>query len=130
MFILQSAAIKAIDETLYGRGHLGLIAGQPLHPLRMPFVAEASTPLPRAGRPKNNDNQPSGSLKRPSSPTGETAKKKTKPTPASCCLICNRSPHHLVKDCPVVAAGPQKYVPRLGHSLPVTYASPTGLPSS
>lgn len=130
MFILQSDAIKAIDETLYKRGHLGLIAGQPLYPLRVPAVAEASTPLPRVGRPQNDDNQPSGSLKRPGSPAGETAKKKPKPIPASRCPICNRSPHHLVKDCPVVAAGPQRYVPHLGHSLRVAYASPIGLPSS
>ena len=130
MFILQSAAIKAIDETLHKRGHLGLIAGQPLHPLRMPSVAEASTSQPRAGRPQNGDNQPSGSLKRPGSPVGETTNKKPKPIPASCCPICNRSPHHLVKDCPVVAAGPQRYVPHLGHSLPVAYPYPTGLPSS
>ena len=127
MFIFQSAAIKAIDETLHKRGHLGLIAGQPLHPLRAPSVAEASTLLPRAGR---GDNQVSGSLKRPGSPADEAAKKKSKPIFTSCCPICNRSPHHLVKDCPVVAAGPQRYVHHLGHSLPIAYPFPTALPSS
>jgi len=30
---LQSAAIHAIDEILHKRGHLSLIAGQPLHPI-------------------------------------------------------------------------------------------------
>jgi len=30
----QSAAIRAIDEELFTRGHLSLIAGQPLHPMK------------------------------------------------------------------------------------------------
>ncbi|KAK2461624.1 hypothetical protein APHAL10511_006087 [Amanita phalloides] len=63
----RSAAIRAIDETLYKRGHLGLIAGQPLHPLRAPPM------MP------HQNSQLQGSLKRPGSPAEETLKKKSKP---------------------------------------------------
>ena len=110
--IVQSAAIKAIDETLHKRGHLGLIAGQPLHPLPPAYMAGTSSPAPRAGNARNDDVQSAGSLKRPGSPANETAKKKPKSIPTSSCPICNRSPHHLVKDCPIVTAGPQRYVCR------------------
>jgi chromodomain-helicase-DNA-binding protein 4 len=112
LMIIQSAAIKAIDETLHKRGHLGLIAGQPLHPLPTAPMAGASTPAPRAGNARNEEVQSAGSLKRPGSSAEEKAKKKPKPIPTSSCPICNRSPHHLVKDCPIVAAGPQRYVCR------------------
>jgi len=46
---IQSAAVQAIDEILHRRGHLSLIAGQPLHPL-----------------PKSNVAPPSKKVKRPS----------------------------------------------------------------
>jgi len=109
LMIIQSAAIKAIDETLHKRGHLGLIAGQPLHPLPTAHVAGVSTPAPRVGNARN-EVQSAGSLKRPGPSADETAKKKPKATPTSSCPICNCSPHHLVKDCPIVAAGPQRCV--------------------
>ncbi|KAF8634457.1 hypothetical protein AX15_000900 [Amanita polypyramis BW_CC] len=105
----RSAAIKAIDETLHRRGHLFLIAGQPLHPLRAPQTMK--TVFIESSTEQQGAHLHPGPLKRPPSPSDDTGKKKPKPSPpASTCPICNRSPHHLVKDCPVVVAGPQRYL--------------------
>ncbi|OBZ79352.1 Chromatin remodeling factor mit1 [Grifola frondosa] len=53
-----------------------------------------------------------GPSKRARSPLQFTdvPKKKVKESSPSSCAICGRSPHHLVKDCPIVAEGPKRYV--------------------
>jgi hypothetical protein len=57
----------------------------------------------------------STSLKRPSD-TPNSAKKKQRTASYPGCPVCG-GPHHLVKDCPVTAAGPKRYYP-LCHDLP------------
>ncbi|KAF5384826.1 hypothetical protein D9615_001372 [Tricholomella constricta] len=163
----RTAAIEAIDRTLHQRGHINLIAGQPLHPLRKsgslvvqpndvvrpaPVVQPSPMVQPRvipahnisrkttggpiAGpssaaqadpsnvaskehtkhRPtasfskaiQQATNAVAGPSKRPASPTiAEQAKPKKIKTSVSSlpCPVCERSPHHLVKDCPIVAEG-------------------------
>ncbi|KIL71765.1 hypothetical protein M378DRAFT_155365 [Amanita muscaria Koide BX008] len=66
---VRSEAIRAIDETLHRRGHLSIIAGQPLHPLRVPTLPVVDTVR-----------QSSSSLKRPAPPAGDSAQKKFKPS--------------------------------------------------
>ncbi|KAG6818079.1 hypothetical protein H0H87_009234 [Tephrocybe sp. NHM501043] len=146
----RTAAIEAIDCTLFQRGDLHLIIGQPLHPVRkaenqpvMPQnVATAASeagpsnilqqaPLranvpptvqtyPQSQPPSSlsmvrlhGQNATAGPSKRPASPTifeaqqGKIKKAKvTAPAPLAC-LVCEKVPHHLIKDCPLVADGPQ-----------------------
>ncbi|KAG6821361.1 hypothetical protein H0H93_014158 [Arthromyces matolae] len=123
------AAIAAIDRTLFRRGHVHLIIGQPLHPLRH---ASAST-QPNTGMHASSNSNPAtshlptpshdthsdlptssataNSSKRPASPVPPeriTAKKpKTMADPSSPCPVCQQLPHHLVKNCPLVSDGPQ-----------------------
>uniref|UniRef100_A0A0W0FGI3 Putative SNF2 family DNA-dependent ATPase n=1 Tax=Moniliophthora roreri TaxID=221103 RepID=A0A0W0FGI3_MONRR len=103
------AAIRVIEETLMKRGHLHLIRGQPLHPIRPPATvaqrARQTVPpnqtLPVAG--------PSGSSSKRSSPGNENVeqpKKKVKQHQSSICPVCQQT-FHLLKDCPVVLQGPQ-----------------------
>lgn len=151
----QNAAIKLIDEALYARGHLSLIAGQPLYPIKpqsvitrppaqTPNLANGATQPQRMAQPPphsqthiqqqgqmriyptaqasntgpshqfNNANANSlftsrpllGSSKRPYSPKEEIVKKRPKVIDAQC-QVCGGIPH-LVKDCPVVLAGPKR----------------------
>ncbi|KAF8640689.1 hypothetical protein AX17_000345 [Amanita inopinata Kibby_2008] len=107
----RSTAIRAIDETLYQRGHLSLIAGQPLHPLpaSTTLTTETGRRLNRQEiilERKKYDDRLSGLSKRPASPVEDSTKKRLKPSVSSC-PICRHSPHHLVKDCPIVAEGPK-----------------------
>ncbi|KAF5352561.1 hypothetical protein D9756_006063 [Leucocoprinus leucothites] len=44
---VRSAAIRVIDEVLYSRGHLSLIAGQPLHPMK----PQPANPNPALSKP-------------------------------------------------------------------------------
>lgn len=48
----QSAAVQAIDEILQQRGHLSLIAGQPLHPLPKAVIAP---PVPKKVKSSSNN---------------------------------------------------------------------------
>ncbi|KAF8078789.1 SNF2 family DNA-dependent ATPase [Lyophyllum atratum] len=145
----RTAAIESIDRTLHQRGHIHLIAGQPLHPLRksenVPPVTVQNSSSKAAYDPtassrqqagpsniapgeltrpsvsssitavRQTANAVAGPSKRPASPSAATAdgpklkKTKTSSTPAFSlpCPVCERSPHHLVKHCPIVAQGPQ-----------------------
>ncbi|KAG6854234.1 hypothetical protein C0991_009252 [Blastosporella zonata] len=144
----RTAAIEAIDRTLHQRGHLDLIVGQPLHPVRQtnqphaqvmltnattaasagpspPQQVPAKPTIPSTKSQMQPRLQPAlsvarspgwnaeaGSSKRPPSPSRtEQAKiKKAKtavPAPPPVCPICEQTPHHLIKDCPLVVAGPQ-----------------------
>ncbi|TFK56559.1 hypothetical protein OE88DRAFT_1730039 [Heliocybe sulcata] len=117
----RRAAIQVIDETLWKRNHLHLIHGQPLlllnapslshkHKVKSPNMPAGVSTSAKAG-PSNAATSSSalaGPSKRPPSPLPSTSSKKSKHTGGQTpCSVCGRSPHHLVKDCPVVAEGPK-----------------------
>ncbi|KAJ3554645.1 hypothetical protein NM688_g2999 [Phlebia brevispora] len=133
----RQAAIDVIDETLYKRGQMHLIYGQPLHPVDPPAkqraMQQVSTVLyPQAASSSNNVqvsrptpgpssvprkvDRPAvqtGSSKRPASPSlpGRTSSKKVKGTPTADslrCLLCGQLPSHSLKVCPVAAQGSQR----------------------
>lgn len=134
-FGFQAAAIRVIDETLYKRGKIHLIDGQPLHLLEK----NPSTIVPPPKKSKhahasssNSGNQYSASngrivgngvssgvstpgptassSKRGSPPEESSLKKKKKLSqPLSGCPVCERPSHHLVKDCPTVLEGSKRY---------------------
>lgn len=65
-------------------------------------------PLPRVSNAIVN--AAAGPSKRSPSPRPlESPRKKKFREGPSLCAVCGRSPHHLVKDCPVVAQGPKRY---------------------
>ncbi|EPQ60503.1 hypothetical protein GLOTRDRAFT_68181 [Gloeophyllum trabeum ATCC 11539] len=120
----RKAAIQVIDETLHKRGKIGLIHGQPLLLVDPPARSEnIHREKPRTDKPSAVSAELSatagpssvkaagvvaGPSKRPSSPLQGSNLKKAKHTPGDTpCVICGRLPHHLVKDCPVVAEGPK-----------------------
>ncbi|KAG6890733.1 hypothetical protein C0992_013116 [Termitomyces sp. T32_za158] len=142
----RTAAIEAIDRTLYQRGHIHLIIGQPLRPLRKIENTFARRELPAnatavpvsvlsiqqdvfpSGAPSDSliQSRPhkssstarpvvgiAGTSKRPASPTtveqGKAKKTKTTSVPSLPCLVCEQTPHHLIKNCPLVLNGPQRY---------------------
>ncbi|KDQ63375.1 hypothetical protein JAAARDRAFT_169132 [Jaapia argillacea MUCL 33604] len=115
----RRAAIEAIDETLHKRGCLHLIHGQPLHLIGVPLRQSDPTRTNKSHHKKHaageasrkaqtNGNAVAGpSSKRPSEePSHGGANKKAK-TSGGACVICGRTPSHLIKDCPIVALGPK-----------------------
>ena len=133
---LQIAAIETIDRTLHRRGHLSIIAGQPLHPLRRlqgPIMhrngdnrTKTLTDVRNLGRPRPTNptaatgpsSEPigqsiaaAGPSKRPAvgPPTQEQPKTKKAKVTGSLCRVCGQT-FHLVKDCPVVSDGTQRSV--------------------
>ncbi|KAF8973574.1 hypothetical protein BDZ97DRAFT_1690769 [Flammula alnicola] len=124
----RSQAVRAIDEILHKRGHLSLIAGQPLHPLPKstpapslpkktqrssdaasmqnhlpvppPRTAQNSTSTLRQQEPQQAESSKQASV----SQLGEQAKKKPKVVPNSPCKLCGAAVHSL-KNCPLVLAG-------------------------
>ncbi|KAF7310762.1 SNF2 family DNA-dependent ATPase [Mycena chlorophos] len=120
------AAVAAIDEVLYQRGHVHLIHGQPLeiidHGLGQPsdipakrHKVQAETPVihsvPVASAPAPT-NAVASSSKRTLSPgpgSTEGPHKKPRQSPSSeTCQVCKSSPHP-VQECPVIAdASPKK----------------------
>jgi hypothetical protein len=97
----QNSAIRAIDEILFHRNDIALIAGQPLHP----FVKA----IPGASTFKLNNsiaNSQVGLSKQVFSSRPEKPRKKAKTVmaPMSSCP-CNQTPH--LKDCPL-GAGSKK----------------------
>lgn len=56
-------------------------------------------------------NPTASSSKRPVSPSANLPTKKKKINDNDpVCVVCGQSPHHLVKDCPLVMEGPKAYV--------------------
>ncbi|KAJ7107605.1 SNF2 family DNA-dependent ATPase [Mycena crocata] len=123
-------AIAAIDEVLHRRGHISLILGQPLDvversTIELPPKKKAKAPAtqdqgPRTSavtgnpvasssstRPPGQSNAVASSSKRTLSPSGNPPHKKSRQSTSHACIICGKSPHHLAKDCPVVAEGPK-----------------------
>ncbi|KAI0068286.1 hypothetical protein BV25DRAFT_1987089 [Artomyces pyxidatus] len=125
----RRAAIEIIDDTLNKRGQLHLIHGQPLRliepiairsspqrPYRNPNVdasplAMHSTAsqtrvddMSLAGPSATPNDRPKPS-KRPSLPFTDDQSRKKARTNSSRCVVCGKAPHHLLKDCPVVAGG-------------------------
>ena len=120
--ISQKAAIRVIDETLFKRGKLHLIDGQPLHLLENaphPSMPILTTPSHITSSPTNSTNPTSGSgfsmdmssgpkRSSPAVAVEEPSVKKQKvEQPSSRCVVCGQS-YHLVKDCPVVLQGPAR----------------------
>ncbi|KAF8898923.1 SNF2 family N-terminal domain-containing protein [Infundibulicybe gibba] len=134
----RAAAIRAIDETLYLRGQLSLIVGQPLYlvppppkapsrPKKKP-QATGQPPAPKSnmtaashqsmkqGRPFDSSAtqlgyQPpmAGPSKRASSPGLDNSRKNKQSRStnlSSPCIVCGQTPHHLIKNCPLVSQGP------------------------
>uniref|UniRef100_A0A8H7YAC3 Chromatin remodeling factor mit1 n=1 Tax=Psilocybe cubensis TaxID=181762 RepID=A0A8H7YAC3_PSICU len=110
-------AIQAIDEILYQRGHLSLIAGQPLHPLppgapptvlqpRLPLPGRSNaqiTPNPSVVKLDTTDFQQAESSKQALAKQ-DYSKKRQKISTASCCPVCGMG-NHLLKDCSIIVAG-------------------------
>ncbi|KAJ7706367.1 SNF2 family N-terminal domain-containing protein [Mycena rosella] len=128
------AAISAIDEVLHQRGHMSLILGQPLEivvrsapglppkkktkPAPSRPTATAPGPSTAAGNsvassstapPQPQTNAVAGSSKRAPSPVpvANPPLKKPRQSSSHACIICEASPHHLAKDCPLVLQGPK-----------------------
>jgi hypothetical protein len=118
----RSAAVQAIDEILHKRGHLSLIAGQPLHPL--PKSNVSPPPSKKVKRP-NHDSMPSTSQNQvPSVPrqqpylqntsnakveaqkaeSSKLGSQKSQAVASGHCVLCKQN-FHLLKDCPLVRAG-------------------------
>ncbi|KAJ7042418.1 SNF2 family DNA-dependent ATPase [Mycena alexandri] len=113
------AAIAAIDEVLHKRGHMSLVLGQPLEVVER-SSAELPKKKPRPSKAFEQAAQSSSSAARPTppnavassskralspAPVANPPRKKTKPSGS--CPVCQKYPHHLVKDCPVVSEGPK-----------------------
>lgn len=114
--------MQAIDEILHRRGHLSLIAGQPLHPL--PKSNAAPSPSKKVKRPSHaNDPMPSQN-QAPSVPRQNTSSAKAAPQRAESskqasssqtsqsvarvlCALCKQGIHSL-NDCPLVRAGSKR----------------------
>ncbi|KAG6885408.1 hypothetical protein C0993_002141 [Termitomyces sp. T159_Od127] len=149
----RTAAIEAIDRTLYQRGHIGMIDGQPLRPLRKikssparqeSLSANATGPVadvsvvqqdalvssaqsvsvvqPLSRNPSSTAKSivdTASTSKRPASPTtveqGKAKKTKTTSTPSLPCLVCEKTPHHLIKNCPIVINGPQSITQQIAR---------------
>ncbi|KAK7064375.1 chromatin remodeling factor mit1 [Favolaschia claudopus] len=137
------AAIEAIDEVLHKRGHMHLVVGQPLeiversvadHPApkkskhstaqddntsrtSRPLAAGATAAVAASTDRHTQSNAVASSSKRTLSPAPGTTSSHKKPRTSStiACLICQTSPHHLAKDCPVVSEGPKRYVVLTGQ---------------
>lgn len=124
-FKKKQAAIRVIDETLFKRGKLHLIDGQPLHlltktppaPRPRPRPAQASstsaTQVASTSKHASNSTFPmdmaSSLPKRAPSPSNEPSSKKKAIQGNAGCAVCG-GPHHLVKDCPKVLQGPKRQV--------------------
>lgn len=127
---MKSIAVQAIDEILHKRGHLSLIAGQPLHPLPKSVIApsipkkakssgaastQSQVSLP-SERPHQNGKttqiqqgqRVAGSSKQASSsePNGPGKKPQTDLLLPPC-KLCEQ-PHSL-DNCPTVLAGSARY---------------------
>jgi len=72
------------------------------------FAIVKPRPVPHAS---STPNAVAGPSKRSLSPVPSTSsqpkKKRVKDRSTNSCAICGRSPHHLAKDCPIVAEGPK-----------------------
>ncbi|KAF4623265.1 hypothetical protein D9613_002145 [Agrocybe pediades] len=126
----RSLAIQAIDEILHKRGHLSLIAGQPLHPIpkadptptnkiqapKQSKPSNASTSKVQgpshyrpseAAAPSQSSSNGNAHASGSSSAASTVKKQKHKASSASQseCVLCGSRPSHLMKDCPLVKAG-------------------------
>jgi chromodomain-helicase-DNA-binding protein 4 len=131
IYSMKSIAVQAIDEILHKRGHLSLIAGQPLHPLpksviapSIPKKAKSSGAAPTQSQVHQNGTSTqfqeglqrvAGSSKQASSsePNGSGKKLQTDLLPPPCKLC--KQPHSL-DNCPVVLAGSARYKSCSSHS--------------
>lgn len=83
----------------------GVLSDQPIQfrPQNLSFTARPTAAI-------------SGTSKRPASPTtieqGKAKKTKTTFAPSLPCPVCEQTPHHLIKNCPLVISGPQRYYTR------------------
>lgn len=119
---LQSAAVQAIDEILHRRGHLSLIAGQPLHPL--PKSNAAPSPSKKVKRPSHASDPMPSQNQAPSVARQNTSSTKAVPQRAesskqasssqtsqsvayNLCVLCKQGIHPL-NDCPLVRAGSKR----------------------
>ncbi|KAF9479710.1 hypothetical protein BDN70DRAFT_878461 [Pholiota conissans] len=93
----RSYAVRVIDEILHERGHLSLIAGQPLHPLPKAVVAP---PAPKKSKGPEVAN--SSQIHKEQASSSQSNEQKTKVPPSSC-ELCQKL--HSLEDCPVVLAG-------------------------
>ncbi|KAF7306761.1 SNF2 family DNA-dependent ATPase [Mycena indigotica] len=112
------AAIAAIDEILYKRGHVHLVHGQPLEIVgdgttgTANNVSSSKKAKIRVEEPVvlTQPNAAASSSKRPLSPgpASDGPNKKARQSPKSdTCLICKISPH-APQDCPTIAEGPKR----------------------
>ncbi|EIW64252.1 uncharacterized protein TRAVEDRAFT_158327 [Trametes versicolor FP-101664 SS1] len=85
---------------------------QPSTSKPQPSIAAVQIPPPPIPRISKPSNAVAGSSKRPPSPVPTNdvpkAKKVKEMVGQPPCVVCGRVPHHLLKDCPVVAKGPSQ----------------------
>ncbi|KAJ7169708.1 SNF2 family DNA-dependent ATPase [Mycena filopes] len=130
------AAISAIDEVLHQRGHMSLVLGQPLEVVDRSLVPELPKKKPRpSAAPDHAAQSSSSSTPRvtPPNAVASSSKRALSPAPAAnpprkktkqqsgSCPVCQKSPHHLIKDCIVVSEGPKsitRAIKRLEESVP------------
>ncbi|KAI0639630.1 hypothetical protein C8Q77DRAFT_1082196 [Trametes polyzona] len=88
----------------------GMANPQPSTSVPRPSITTAQIPPPALPRMSRPSNAVAGPSKRPSSPMlahdAPKAKKAKDLSRLPACVVCGRVPHHLIKDCPVVAQGP------------------------
>ncbi|CAA7268012.1 unnamed protein product [Cyclocybe aegerita] len=106
----RKAAVQVIDEILHARGHISLIAGQPLHPLAKPIPqpsvpkkVNASKAISKPG-PKSVQDKMKSSNHPSSSQSSESVKKKPvlfAISQAGKCVLCGESGPHGAQSCAV-----------------------------
>lgn len=96
---VKCTAVQSIDHILLNRGHIHLIAGQPLHPLSKPIPGPPPAKNAQTGTPKERH-----------APSEEQKLKRPIPMPLSPCVLCHSAIQHHFKDCPVIRAGSERFV--------------------
>lgn len=99
---IKCTAVQSIDQILLKRGHVHLVAGQPLHPL--------PKPVPGPPAAKAVKNAQTGKSKEGHAPSEEQKLKRAIPMPPSPCVLCHSNTPHHYKDCQVVRAGSKRFV--------------------
>jgi hypothetical protein len=121
--VLQLAAIQSIEETLYRRGHLAKIRGQPLYLVGPPETGTKKAPNTKPSNPKPTKAQASAATNGDTiaGPSRKAPGPKPKASPledarakafqnAQACAICNITPFHVPEKCSVINMGPERYV--------------------
>jgi hypothetical protein len=106
----QAEAIQSIEETLYRRGDIAKIQGQPLHLISPEVLAKPPPAKPKAPRPAASTSTSAAKAK-PAIPHRKGAAERLRAyEAATACAACGAAPFHAPEQCPLVAQGAARYV--------------------